>query len=326
MNVPAAASPELAHPLPHAVEPSGDSSLAALLAHAERERPALDATLLRSGALLFRGWGADSLEDFNAFVTAFSGSEERFGYAGGASPRKGLGGKGLYSSTEYPPSMWLSLHNELSYAGVQPRRLFFFCLVAPESGGETTLADSRRILSALDPALVSEFRGRGLRYIRNLSPLAGSGYGWPDAFETDDPAEAEARARAIGADIEWRPYGILRVSQARPATAFHPETGEEVWFNQADGFHPTALGASAYAEQLALCGSEEDFRLNVTFADGAAIPPAALAHIRETLTAQTLRHRWQRGDILALDNHLAAHGRAPFEGQRKIALAMTPAL
>jgi len=319
----AAASLAPTHPLPHVVEPSVDPSLAALLAYAKRERPALDAALLHSGALLFRGWRTDSLEDFNAFVSAFSGSEERFGYAGGASPRRGLGGKGLYSSTEYPPSMWLSLHNELSYAGVQPRRLYFFCQVAPVTGGETTLADSRRILSALDPAMVAEFRGRGLRYIRNLSPLEGSGYGWPEAFETGDPAKAEARARAIGAEAEWRPGGILRVRQTRSATAFHPETGEEIWFNQADGFHPTALSPSAYAEQLALCGSEENFRLNVTFADGGAIPIKALTRIRETLTAQTIPHRWRTGDILALDNHLAAHGRAPFEGPRKIALAMT---
>jgi alpha-ketoglutarate-dependent taurine dioxygenase len=310
-------------PLPLAVEPEGDASLAALLRLAEREREALSAALLRSGALLFRGWQAESLDDFSAFVTAFSGSEERFGYAGGASPRHGLGGKGLYSSTEYPPGMWLSLHNELSYAGIQPRRLFFFCQVAASAGGETTLADSRRILHALDPALVAEFRSRRLRYIRNLSPVGGSGYGWPDAFETDDPAEAEARARAIGAEPEWRLHGVLRVSQERPATAFHPDTGEEVWFNQAPGFHPSALTPSAYVEQLALCGSEEAFRLGVTFADGGLIELSALNHIRETLTAKTVPHRWQEGDIVLLDNHLAAHGRAPFSGPRKIALAMT---
>jgi alpha-ketoglutarate-dependent taurine dioxygenase len=308
---------------PSAVEPFDGASLPALLALAERERPELDAALLRSGALLFRGWGAESLEDFSAFVTALSGTEERFGYAGGASPRRGLGGKGLYSSTEYPPDMWLGLHNELSYAGVQPRRLFFFCLVAPEQGGETTLADSRRILRALDPAVVAEFRARGLCYIRNLSPVAGSGYGWPDAFETGDPAEAEARARAIGAEVEWQAGGVMRVSQNRPATARHPETGEEVWFNQADGFHPSALTPSAYAEQLALCGREELFRLNVTFADGGEIPRAALHHIRETLAAQTVPHRWRAGDIVEGDNHLTAHGRAPFSGPRKIALAMT---
>jgi hypothetical protein len=323
MDVAAATQALIPSALPAEVAPSGDGSLSALLRSAREDRARLDDALLRSGALLFRGWRLASLEDFSAFVTAFSGTEARFGYAGGASPRKGLGGKGLYSSTEYPPDMWLGLHNELSYAGVQPRRLFFFCQVAAQTGGETTLADSRRILAALDPALLEEFRGRKLKYIRNLSPVAGSGYGWPDAFETHDPAEAEARARALGAEVEWRSGGVMRVGQIRPATAFHPATGEEVWFNQADGFHPSALSPSAYAEQLALCGSEEDFRLNVTFADGGLIPLAALAHIREALRAQTIPHRWREGDIVLLDNHLAAHGRAPFTGPRKIALAMT---
>ena len=323
MDLAAPDLPQIFEALPTAVEPRGDPSLRALLDLAETQRGRLSAALLRSGALLFRGWRVDDLADFSSFVSAFSGSDVRFGYAGGASPRKGLGGKGLYSSTEYPPDMWLGLHNELSYAGVQPRRLFFFCEIAPSRGGETTLADSRRILAALDPVLVAEFRSRGLKYIRNLSAVAGSGYGWPDAFETDDPAEAEAQARALGAEVEWRAGGLMRISQVRPATAFHPETGEEVWFNQADGFHPSALTASAYAEQMELSGSEEDFRLNVTFADGGLIPLPALQHIRDVLRGQTIRHPWQQGDIVLLDNHLAAHGRAPFTGPRKIALAMT---
>jgi hypothetical protein len=323
MNAPDSPSLTLAPLLPHPIEPAGEASLSALVDLAERERARLNAALLTSGALLFRDWGASTLNDFSTFVTAFSGSSDRFGYAGGASPRKGLGGRGLYSSTEYPPSMWLSLHNELSYAGVQPRRLFFFCQIAPESGGETTLADSRHILRVLDPALVTEFRRRQLGYVRNLSPVKGSGYGWPDAFETDDPVQAEARARALGAEVEWCARGMMRVSQIRPATALHPETQEEVWFNQADGFHPSALTPAAYAEQLALCGAEEDFRLNVTFADGGSIPPDALSHIRETLQARAIPHRWRKGDIVVLDNHLAAHGRAPFSGPRKIALAMT---
>jgi hypothetical protein len=153
--------------------------------------------------------------------------------------------------------------------------------------------------------------------------VPGSGYGWPDAFETASRSEAEARCSRIGADFEWRERGVLRVSQIRPATAVHPLTGEEVWFNQADGFHPSALSPAAYAEELALCGSEDNFRLNVTFGDGGAIDPAALAHIRAVLAAQAVGHRWREGDVIVLDNYLAAHGRAPFEGPREIALAMT---
>jgi hypothetical protein len=31
---------------------------------------------------------------------------------------------------------------------------------------------------------------------------------------------------------------------------------------------------------------------------------------------------WRRGDLLVLDNLLAAHGRKPFEGDREILVAM----
>jgi hypothetical protein len=159
--------------------------------------------------------------------------------------------------------MTLSLHNELSYADVWPSNLFFFCLVPAARGGETSIADSRRILAALDPGLVAKFRRRRLRYIRNLSPVKGSGYGWQEAFETDDPAEAERGCARIGAEFEWQEGGVLRISQVRDATAFHPETGEEVWFNQADGFHPSALLPDVYQAALAETGSEDRFRLNV---------------------------------------------------------------
>jgi alpha-ketoglutarate-dependent taurine dioxygenase len=32
--------------------------------------------------------------------------------------------------------------------------------------------------------------------------------------------------------------------------------------------------------------------------------------------------RWERGDVLLLDNYLVAHGRNPYEGPRKILVAM----
>jgi alpha-ketoglutarate-dependent taurine dioxygenase len=263
-----------------------------------------------------------SVADLTSFVSAFSDGTPLFNYAGGASPRKMLG-EGSYTSTEYPPHLQLSLHNELSYADVYPARLYFLCLVAPEEGGETTLGDSRRILRRIDPAVLERFRENEVRYVRNLSGLKGSGYSWQEALETNDPREAEACCRRIGADFEWRADGGLAMSQVRPATAVHPVTGEEVWFNQADGFHPSGLDARTYAELIALCGSEEAFRLNVTYGDGSPIERAALDHVREVIRAETIRHRWRAGDIVVIDNLLAAHGRMPFSGPRKIALAMT---
>ncbi len=314
-----------ARQMPLAVEPNGSSSLAALLETAARDRELFSNALLSHNVLLFRGFDVASLDDFSRFVTAYSGGDKLFDYAGGASPRSGLGeaNPGVYSSTEYPSHVGLSLHNELSYADVYPERLYFFCVTAPESGGETTLGDSRRILKNLPPALVEKFRRRKIRYIRNLHSEKGYGYSWQEALGTDSRKEAEACCRRIGASFEWQPGGILRMSQVRPATAVHPVTGEDVWFNQADGFHPTALGAEMYDEMMALCGSEEQFRLNVSYGDGTPIEVEALAAIRAVLSEETVPHRWRAGDILVLDNVLAAHGRLPFAGPRKIALAMT---
>jgi len=311
--------------LPPVVEAEvGCENLRWLIDAAADQRELLDAKLLEHGALLLRGFGARTLGDFQQVVAAFSRSDSLFNYAGGASPRKALGeANGVYSSTEYPADMTLSLHNELSYTDAYPSRLFFFCLVEPTSGGQTTLGDSRRILRSIDPEVVELFRTNGVRYVRNLWPHKGSGYSWQEALETDDRAIAEERCRAIGADFSWRADGVLRVSQARPATAIHPATGEEVWFNQADGFHPSALAPDTYAELLDLCGTEEEFRLNSSYGDSSPIPLAALENIRAALRDETVPHRWRAGDILVLDNLLAAHGRMPFSGLRKIALAMS---
>jgi alpha-ketoglutarate-dependent taurine dioxygenase len=309
------------HALASPIEPDCNRSFAALLERAANEQAALDARLLHDGALLFRGWDVDSTEQLLRFVRIFSGDAPLFRYAGGASPRTGLGG-GSYSSTEYPPHLQLALHNELSYTSDYPLRLYFLCLVAPADGGETTIGDSRRILARIDPAILAKLRRAGVRYIRNLSSAEGSGYSWQDAFEADDPAQAEEWCRRNGADFEWRSR-VLHMTHDRPATTRHPQTGEEVWFNQADGFHPSGLDASSYAELLDLCGSEDRFRLNATYGDGEPFEAAMLAHIRDAIRRETMPHRWQSGDVLVLDNLLAAHGRMPFTGPRKIALAMT---
>jgi alpha-ketoglutarate-dependent taurine dioxygenase len=315
--------PPAARTLPFAIEAGPGAKPDALIETARNCRAAWSDQLLDHGALLLRSWDLAGIDRFRAFVAAFSGSSEAFGYAGGASPRRAIDSEsGVYNSTDYPAAMTLPLHNELSYAGHYPARLFFFCRVAPLSGGATTLGDSRRILEGLDRQVLDEFRARQIRYVRNLSPEIGSGYSWQEAFETEDPRSAEARCAELGAAFEWDD-GFLRISQIRPATARHPDTGEEVWFNQADGFHPSVLDPETYEAAMAFAGSEDRFRLNVFYGDGSRIEQAALDHVRAVIRSETIPHAWQTGDILVLDNLLAAHGREPFSGPREIVLAMT---
>ncbi|HEX8735722.1 MAG TPA: TauD/TfdA family dioxygenase [Pyrinomonadaceae bacterium] len=312
--------------LPLVVQPLEDKENKAdldwLIETAEIQKDFFREKLLKHGALLFRGYGVRSVSGLERFVHEFSGGEKLFGYAGGVSPRNPLNSGGVYTSTEYPAEYALSLHNELSYADLYPRHLYFCCLTPAETGGETTLGDSRRILQNIDPKVVETFKNKKICYVRNLYPDKGSGYSWQEAFETDDRQTVEACCRKIGAQLQWKPDGSLRVSQIRPAVINHPTTGEEVWFNQADGFHPSNLDAETYQTLFAAAG-EDAFRLNVFYGDGSPIDSEALAHIRAVLHRETIPHRWQAGDVLILDNILAAHGRMPFTGERKIALAMT---
>jgi alpha-ketoglutarate-dependent taurine dioxygenase len=297
---------------------NSDESLNSLISLCFERRDFFDENLLRCGAILLRGFGVRTIDEFERFARPFAG-KEFFNYAGGVSPRAALSG-GVYTSTEYPANLALSLHNELSYSEIYPRHLYFFCHTAPETGGETTLGDSRRILREISKKTTDLFRNKHVRYDRNLPDDKESEYSWQAAFETVDRAAVEHHCRKIGADFHWNENGNLRVSQTRPATARHPETGEEVWFNQADGFHPSNLDAET-REWFA--SNDQDFRLNACFGDGLPIPAEMLEEIRAVLRNATVPHKWQRGDILILDNLLTAHGRLPFTGKRKIALAMT---
>jgi alpha-ketoglutarate-dependent taurine dioxygenase len=306
-------------PLPATVEAaSGRGRIGDLLLLAAEGKEGLDRELLRSGALLFRGFDVGDADAFRSFVRVFSQSDF-LGYEGGVSPRTGLG-SGVYTSTEYPPDMVLTLHNEMSYTTPFPSLLFFFCVTVPTQGGETTLGDSRRILFRIDPEVVDEFRRKGVRYERSLGPHKGSGYSWQDAFETDDEREAERICRRKGIEFEWGGSGYLFLSQNRPATATHPQTGEEVWFNQAEGFHPSVMDERTYNWFIE---NGEPFRLNSRFGDATEIPTEVLAHIRSVVSTETVPHKWEQGDIVVVDNILAAHGRLPFSGERKIMLAMT---
>ena len=241
-------------------------------------------------------------------------------YAGGTSPRSKVA-DGVYTSTEYPRQLEIPLHNEMSYSLRWPGRLYFFCATAPQAGGETPLADSRRVLQAMPASIVEEFERRELMYVRNLAPAHAPYNAWSKAFETADREQVEAHCRELDIGCEWQPGGGLRIHERRPATRVHPLSGERVWFNQAHLFHVSAIEPSVRASLLAAVG-EENLPRHVYFGDGSPIADDMLDTVREVYRETAISFPWQPGDILMLDNRLVAHGRNPFTGDRKVIVAM----
>jgi alpha-ketoglutarate-dependent taurine dioxygenase len=140
-------------------------------------------------------------------------------------------------------------------------------------------------------------------------------------FQTSDKAAVEEYCRQAGIGVEWKEDNGLRTRQVRQAVARHPHTGEFVWFNHAAFFHVSTLEPSISAALLAQF-DEQDLPSMSYYGDGAPFEPQVLAALREAYRQETVSFPWQRGDILMLDNMLAAHGRAPYEGPRKIVVGM----
>lgn len=300
--------------LPHCVH--AETGLADARAWFEEAMPRLEPALRRNGALLFRGFPLREAEDFRRVVAAMA--PQLRGYAGGTSPRSQVA-EGIYTSTEYPKQLEIPLHNEMSYSVRWPQRLYFFCATAPQAGGETPLADSRRILQAMPAPIVEEFERRELMYVRNLAPAQSRYNAWSKAFETQDREQVEAYCRDMDIGCEWQPGGGLRIHERRPATRAHPLTGERVWFNQAHLFHAsnTPMASSVDAR------IEAGLPMAMYYGDGGRIDNATLASVREVLRAQRRSFAWRQGDLLVVDNVLVAHGRLPFDGPRRILVAMS---
>lgn len=268
------------------------------------------------GGVLFRGFALDSIADFERLVGAVSGDLLQYTYR--STPRSEVEGR-IYTSTEYPPDQHIPLHNEMSYSRSWPMKIWFYCATPSPSGGETPIADSRKVFARIDPALRRRFVERGVMYVRNYG--GGLDLPWQDVFNTADRAEVEAFCRGAGIELEWRGDDGLCTRQVCQAAARHPATGERVWFNQAHLFHVSSLKPElrrSLIEDLGIDGLPR----NACYGDGTPIGDAELDEVRRALVAEEVAFPWQQGDLLLLDNMLAAHGRRPFSGPRRILVGM----
>ncbi|MDU0290450.1 TauD/TfdA family dioxygenase [Saccharothrix longispora] len=296
-------------------EPGGGSPVELI----GRDRERLRGLLLAHGALLFRDFDVPDIAAFESVVRAMSG--EPMTYNERSSPRHAIRGN-VYTSTDYPADEEIFLHNESSYQAAWPRLLYFYCDREPTARGATPLADVRRVYRAIDPAVREEFQRRGWMLTRNYRP--GVGIHWPDVYGTRDPAEVERYCAARGIGTQWHGPDHLRTTAVRRPSYQHPETGEDVWFNHITFFHITTLDEEVQEGLLAMFG-EEGLPINTYYGDGGRIPDDVVAHLRDCYRAEKRRFDWRQGDVLVVENMLTAHSREPFEGPRKIAVAMCEA-
>lgn len=300
--------------LPFVYEPAAASI--DLVSWVNEHRDQIRADLLKHGALLFRGFDIADNEAFQQFCSAVS--PDLLDYVERAAPRNALAKK-VYTSTEYPKEHWIPLHHEMSYSHNWPTVLFFYCDVEPEVDGYTPFTNEREVIQKLPKHLKQPFLDKGVMYVRNYGE--GVDMSWQETFQTEDKAEVEAYLRRTSTEFEWLSDSRLRTKMRRQVTATHPQTGDTVWFNHAHMFHISNMPEAtrnALREEFA----DHELPRNSFYGDGSPIPDEVATEIREFYKSQAITFPWRKGDVLILDNFLTAHGRTPFEGQRRIAVAM----
>ncbi|CAD5274525.1 MULTISPECIES: non-ribosomal peptide synthetase [Halomonadaceae] len=285
------------------------------VAWATSQRDFIEQHLRTHAGILFRNFGLTTPQEFEAFAEAIQPG--LYGNYGDL-PKK-EGGRNTYRSTPYPERQMILYHNESSHLERWPRKQLFFCEKPSPVGGATPIVDCREMLRQLPADVVEEFERKGLLYVRTFT--RNLDVSWRDFFKTDSREEVEARLKEAGIDWEWLGDDELQTRTHCPAVVTHPVTGDRVFFNQVQLHHVSCLEPDVKEDLLGMVGPERLPR-NVYFGDGSVISDEMMKVVGEAYEACAVRFDWRRGDVVMVDNMLAAHARDPYEGPRKIVVAM----
>lgn len=287
-----------------------------LTAWIDANRDLIQKKLLKYGGILFRGFHVGSVPDFESVVKTFG--DDLLDYTERSSPRHKVDGK-VYTSTDHPADQRIHFHNELAYSKNWPLEIFFYCDIQPGKGGETPVADARKVYLNLSDATRKKFEEKGVLYQRYLG--SGLGLSWQDVFQTENKEEVEAYCKDSGIELEWIDDKKVITRSRRPAIQRHPQTGERIWFNHAHFFNIWNMHEDE-RDQLLSMVRENEIPFNTYFGDGEPISREVVAEIMEAFDKAWVEFPWLKGDILYLDNMLMAHSRNSFEGKRKVVVAM----
>ena len=275
-------------------------------------KSAVDAALADAGALVFRGFDVPDPQAFDAAIEGFG--EAGFTYEDSLSNavRTNVTSR-VFTANEAPPTTEIFLHHEMAQTPLYPAKLFFYCEIAPASGGATPLCRSDWVLERLaqeSPDFVARLEAEGVRYTNVMpgSDDAGSGQGrsWRSTLSVADETAAESRLQELGYSWEWLPDGSLRVTTAALPAVRTLADDRKTFFNQ------------LIAAFRGWADSRNDPNKAITFGGGEPITSEDMAPAIALADEFTHDLAWQAGDVALIDNFTVMHGRRPFEGKRRV--------
>ncbi len=199
-----------------------------------------------------------------------------------------------------------------------PSHLFFFCELTPESGGETPLCLSNVAFERIketEPSFVEELETKGVRYSLILPDKddfsTNNGRGWQSAYLTNSKEEAEKILNEQDASFKWLPNGSLQtVSKILPPIRIDKRTGKKIWFNN-------------IVAAFSIPDSRNDPKKVVTLGDeGKFLDPQKIKICQNIINESAVSFKWEKHDVLLLDNNLVLHARNSYIGNRRVLAAL----
>ncbi|KAF2711035.1 Clavaminate synthase-like protein, partial [Pleomassaria siparia CBS 279.74] len=293
--------------------------------------------LTKHGAIYFQDLGLANASEFSDFAHAFSWTPHE---DIGNPVRRTVLAKNVATANEGPNTQPVYPHNEFGLSPHYPAYVFFFCISAPDSGGETPINNSIILyqrLKAKHPEFIHAIEEKGVKYqlffvntSRTQTESAGNSvlqaYG-QQVLDTDDTTTARTKIekeirRLPTAQWVWEnqseanPLGDLRLWQHLPAVRNHPITSEPAFFNNVVSRFLNAIDASTLDPPH--LNERKQYQPPAFYGDGSLIPrvylESAVEIIKETRSLVT----WKKGDVLLLDNLAVQHAREPWTGHRKL--------
>ncbi|KTD10911.1 pyoverdine biosynthesis regulatory protein SyrP-like protein [Legionella gratiana] len=327
--------------LPLMIQPTTDkpADINCLVQFLKEENTLFKEHLLHYHAIIFRGFNINTPDHFSKAIQACDlGANYNYDFC--PVPRTKIQ-EGISTSSNYPASYPIALHNEKSYSAEFPTHIFFNCIKAAEQGGCTSLADGHQIWLSLPEFLQQKLQSKGVLYRRHfysygikykiiqslgVAPVFKT---WMEEFNTHEKNKVETILQQTKQQFKWKGNDLV-TEVFLPASRKHPLTGELVWFNQSNQLTHYCNGISDYVNSIiknpivSFILLRNNFHPYLIFyGDGTSFSKQESLLIAEAIQKNTHLISWQPGDLMVIDNYSCLHGKTPHVGERLILAGMT---
>lgn len=223
------------------------------------------------GALHFRNLPLRTADDYSRFLHALAeGAGWRPHVDKGLRVLRRVLAKNVATANDGPPEAPIGLHNEYGLSNHYPSYISFFCLSAPDKGGETPIASSLEVHDCLKrkvPEFIEAIKEQGIAFgihypveqivnsMAGNNLYAASAFGPSDGTAVDHLEEdekrrvAEENVRALSAaggwqpglttgphwqrrgfEAQWQADGTMLVHQRVPGVRLHPNFQRPTYF------------------------------------------------------------------------------------------------